>query len=105
MPSGRVSGIDAFQVHLRNALTYLDDLLSFHGQKCWRRLRFASYIGKQKAFETICQRITQNDPETVVFFGDGWFSSSSRGCAAGPVKSLYRDLRRRCTVRLTSEFR
>ena len=96
MPSGRVSGIGVFQEHLRYALRHLDDLLLFYWQKRWRRLRFASYIGKQKAFETVCQRITQNDPNTVVFFGDGRFSSSSRGCAAGPVKSLYHQLRRRC---------
>ena len=41
----------------------------------------------------------------MVAFGDGAFSSSSRGHPPGPVKGLYRELKRRGRVRHVDEFR
>lgn len=45
--------------------------------------------------------------QTVVAFGDAAFSSSSRGHPPGPVKTLYRELKRRLRgrVRKVDEFR
>ena len=81
-------------------------ILSFYGQKKQKRWRWKSYINKQKTFDKLCNRITGGNPRTVVAFGDGRFSSTSRGHAPGPVNELYTQLRRRrCRVRKVDEFR
>jgi hypothetical protein len=105
IPTNRCSAVDDYQVYLRYLLPHLSTLLGFYGANRWCRQRFGSYIAKQKAYDVVCNRITKGDPNTVVFYGNAGFSSSSRGHAPGPVKEMRRQLAKRCTVRLTSEFR
>ena len=106
-PSPRCYSVAAFQVYLHHVLAHKDALLEFYGSLRWRRLRWKSHINRTKAYDELCQRVTGGDPETVVAFGDGRFSSSSRGHAPGPVKTLYRELKRRLRGRMrkVDEFR
>ena len=64
-----------------------------------------THINKQKAYDEICRRITNNDKRTVIAFGNGGFSSTSRGHASGPVKQFLWELRKRCRVRIVDEYR
>jgi len=68
-------------------------------------MKWKTYINKQKAYDEICSRITNNDKRTVIAFRNGGFSSTSRGHASGPVKQLLWELRKRCQVRIVDEYR
>jgi hypothetical protein len=107
IPTPCCTDVAGFQTYLTYLLAHRDTFLEFHGATRWRRLRWKSYIERTKAYNTLCQRITANDPTTVVAFGDGRFSSSSRGHASGPVQGLYRELKKRLRgrVRLVDEYR
>jgi hypothetical protein len=94
-----------FQTYLQYVLLHKDTLLDFYGERKWRKLKWRAYTCKQRAFNEICNRITRGDSNTVVAYGNGGFSSSSRGHASAPVKQLYQQLRRRCRVRLMDEHR
>ncbi|RIB06869.1 hypothetical protein C2G38_2046461 [Gigaspora rosea] len=62
---------------------------------------------RNKAYDKICERITKKNPRTIVAYGDGKFSSCSKGHVSGPIKGLYRELKRRLgkRVRLVDEYR
>ena len=56
--------------------------------------------------DKICRRILNGVgfvPNAVVAYGAANFSSSSRGHASGPVKKLFRELKKRCIARLVNE--
>lgn len=84
-------------------------LHDFYGSMRMRRLKFQNYRGKKKALATLCKEIVgknsgQFHNDVIVAFGGARFSSSSRGYAPGPVKALYRELKRWCRVRLVGEY-
>lgn len=52
------------------------------------------YIQHQRVIDQVCQQIIGPDPEhTVIVFGDGAFSSTSKGFPPCPVKRIRRRLR------------
>ena len=102
MPTSSCSSIDGYRNHLTYILQHKQTLLEFYGERKWSRMRWKTHINKQKAYDEICSRITNNDKRTVIAFGNGGFSSTSRGHASGPVKQLLWELwelwelRKRC---------
>jgi hypothetical protein len=105
MPTSSCSSIDGYRNHLTYILQHKQTLLEFYGERKWSRMRWKTHINKQKAYDEICSRITNNDKRTVIAFGSGGFSSTSRGHASGPVKQLLWELRKRCRVRIVDEYR
>jgi hypothetical protein len=105
MPTPSRSSIDDYRHYLAYILQHKQTLLEFYGERKWSRMRWKTYINKQKAYDEICKRITSNDKRTIVAFGNGGFSSSSKGHAPGPVKQLLWELRKRCRVRTVDEYR
>ena len=79
-------------------LQHKQTLLEFYDERKWSRMRWKTHINKQKAYDEICSR-------TVIAFGNGGFSSTSRDHASGPVKQLLWELRKRCRVRIVDEYR
>jgi len=105
MPSSKVTTVSALQLHLSHLLLHLEKLLGFYGARRHRRQSFGVYRKKIKTLDKFCRRLSRGDPATVVAFGDGMFSSSSRGHAAAPVKGLRSRLRQHCRVVDVDEFR
>ena len=107
IPTSAVTNVYEYGSYLAYILFYLDIILDFYCEHRWHQLQWKSFINKQKAFDDIlCKRITNgNGDNTVVAFGDGKFSSTSRGHAPGPVKQFRRELSRHCKVVNVDEFR
>ena len=107
VPTSGCTTIAEFQTYATYVLLHRDAILEFYGAVRWRRLRWKCHMGRSKAYDQVCKRITADDPETFVAFGDGHFSSSSRGHAPAPVKGLYKELKRRLgrNVRLVDEYK
>ena len=105
MLSPSCSSIDGYKHYLTYILQYKQTLLEFYGERKWSRMRGKTYINKQKAYDELCKRITNNDKSTIVAFGNGGFSSTSKSHASGPVKQLLWELRKRCRARSVDEYR
>jgi hypothetical protein len=105
IPTYCTSAIATYRKYLEYVLQHINALLEFYGKIRWRRLRWKGYIGRQKGYNIVSKRITAGKPTTVVAFGAAGFSSSSRGHAAGPVKGLYQELKKRCRTIKVDEFR
>ena len=71
----------------------LSSALEFFGSPRQRHLRFATYSATQKAYTKVGMSIAQGNCNAVIAFGDGSFSSSSRGHPSGPVKGLFKHLK------------
>ena len=111
LPPRGVADVYEFRDHLFELVAHQHDLLKFYNLPKHRRLRLHTYMKKQKAYNTICNRILSPSPNqppnfsSIVAFGAAGFSSSSRGYASAPVKGLRRELSKRCSVVLVDEFK
>jgi Putative transposase DNA-binding domain len=91
--------------HLRYVLTHYRVLHEFFGQLRWRRLRWKTRIKKMEAYDILADQLTAGAASTVIAYGGGQFSHASRGSTPTPNKHLFVELKKRCRVRLTPEFR
>lgn len=106
MPTPRCSSTAAYSNHLALFLANRDELLGFYREMKWRRLRWKTRIKRQKAYDTLCGEIGNHEVEAVIIYGNGAFSSTSRGHPSAPKKGLFTELRRRYkNTRLGSEYR
>jgi hypothetical protein len=106
LPTPRCSSTDAYKLYLTLFLANRDELLGFYRDVKWRRLRWKTRIKRQKAYETLCRELSNNDPDAVIIYGNGAFSSTSGGHASAPKKGLFKELRRRYrNTRMGSEYR
>jgi hypothetical protein len=67
--------------------------------------RLKNYIGTQVAWSKITSRITQDDPDTVIAFGDASFNHASKGHHATPNVRAKKEFAKKARVRLTNEHR
>ncbi|CAG8627414.1 28884_t:CDS:2, partial [Racocetra persica] len=107
IPTPSCSSITSYNNYLVYVLQHMRTLIEFYGARRWLRMRWKSYINRNKAYNKLCERITNKNPRTIVAYGDGKFSSCSKGHVSGPIKGLYKELRRRLgrRVRLVDEYR
>ncbi|KAI8820522.1 uncharacterized protein EV422DRAFT_567950 [Fimicolochytrium jonesii] len=105
MPTAKTASVVSFCRHLHHALKHMLTLIDFYGQRRWKRLRWKSHIAKEKAWDVLVKRITQNNPRTIVAFGNGQFALNSRGHASTPTKALGQRLRGKCRLRKIDEYR
>jgi hypothetical protein len=82
-------------------------LLEFYAARRFRRLRFKTFIRKQKAVEKLVRDLRggHKKEEVTIILGDASFPSSGRGCPPVPTKSLHRAIVARADVILYDEFR
>jgi Putative transposase DNA-binding domain len=104
VPTSKVMETARYEEYLRYLLPRLETVLIFYNERRWRRLRFGSYIGKQKAFDQLTRRFIHRYPRAVVAFGSAMFDHASRGHKAGPVKGFKKELEKRCKVVLVGEY-
>ncbi|KAJ3292996.1 hypothetical protein HK104_004841 [Borealophlyctis nickersoniae] len=104
-PPKRVPSVTQFLDHCHHVAQHLDTLVDFYGSPRFTRQKFKTYVGKQKAFDEISKRLTGGDRRVIIAFGNGSFPHNSRGGDSTPLRRLFWELRRRCTVRLVDEYR
>lgn len=104
-PSPKCCTTEEYNAYLHHFLDLRDDILGFYRDPKWRRLRFKTRITRQKAYETLARELTCGDKKCIIAYGSGGFSSTSKGHAPTPNKHLFLELKKRCKVRLVSEYR
>ncbi|GAQ90305.1 hypothetical protein KFL_006240080 [Klebsormidium nitens] len=87
--------VDGFSERLDAELAKMDHLLAFFGQRRWAKSRWAGWMGKQRAMNTLASCIHGDAAQLVVGFGDGRFNPHIRGHPPAAVKGLRRALTRR----------
>jgi len=105
-PSTRVITCERFNMHLSYVQENMEILLNFYTAARFSRQKLKSYVGKQKTWNKITERITMNKDNPVIAFGNGTFKHNSRGLPTTPLKRIYTELKKkRVKVRLIDEFR
>ena len=111
MPSKKTNNMNSYIEYIIYSLTGLTKCLKFHLEKPFRKLKFTSYIYKQKTINELCKKITGknhiNDKKRVLVGFGNWSSQKDsiiRGHRRGPVVSLKRELKRWCKLKLVDEY-
>ena len=111
MPSKKTNNMNSYIEYIIYSLTGLTKCLKFHLEKPFRKLKFTSYIYKQKTINELCKKITDknhiNDKKRVLVGFGNWSSQKDsiiRGHRRGPVVSLKRELKRWCKLKLVDEY-
>ena len=111
MPSKKTNNMNSYIEYIMYSLTGLTKCLKFHLEKPFRKLKFTSYIYKQKTINELCKKITGknhiNDKKRVLVGFGNWSSQKDsiiRGHRRGPVVSLKRELKRWCKLKLVDEY-
>ena len=102
-PTPKTAGLDGALSHVRFVVRRLDSNVQFACSRRVKRLAFTTYTKGQRALSDLTFLLSGGDPSTVVAFGAGTFSPTSKGHAPGPVKKLRRELSSICRVRATNE--
>jgi hypothetical protein len=102
-PTPKTAGLDGALSHVRFVVRRLDSNVQFACSRRVKRLAFTTYTKGRRALSDLTFLLSGGDPSTVVAFGAGTFSPTSKGHAPGPVKKLRRELSSICRVRATNE--
>jgi hypothetical protein len=105
MPSTKTSTLEAYKVHIRHVLTNMDEVMSFYNAQRFKRLRWKTYINRQKAYEKLVADLTAGDRSTLIVWGDARFPSAGRGSPAVPTSSLRKKVGSRARTIDHDEFR
>ena len=111
MPSKKTNNLNLYLKYISYTLSGLTVCLKFHFDKPFRKLKFTSYIFKQKTINNLCKKITTkkniNDTKKVLVGFGNWSSQKDsiiRGHRRGPVVRLKHELKRWCTLKLVDEY-
>ena len=109
MPTRKTSHLEVLKQHILFVLPVMDQMMQWHMDKPFRKLKLRRYISSKKALQKICNELTSKaGPRTLIGFGD-WSNRDTAGIIkkspAGPVKKLEAELKKRCRVVPVDEFR
>ena len=112
MPTNKTNDITNYLNYVTYSLSELTRCLKFHFDKPMRKLRFTTYIYKQKTMNELCKQITEkkhiNDKsKALIGFGD-WSNQKDsiiKGHRRGPIVALKRELKKWCKLCVVDEFR
>ena len=99
MPSRKTNNMNSYIKYITYSLIGLTKCLKFHLEKPFRKLKFTTYIYKQKTMNELCKKITGknniSDPKKVLVGFGNWSSQKDsiiRGHRRGQVVALKREL-------------
>ncbi len=78
--------------YLEQVLPILDTIITTYEVKSLRRLRFQSYMKRDKTLDSICKRITTSKENVLVAFGDASSCHTGFGYAPAPLGRLRKRL-------------
>ncbi|KAJ3337404.1 hypothetical protein HDU93_001104, partial [Gonapodya sp. JEL0774] len=92
MPSPKTAEPASLHLYLVFFLNHLGQMLDFYSQHCWRKLRFKSKIGQQRALSKLVERFTQGrkPSDCIIAWGAASFNQSSPGHPTSPNKLIRR---------------
>ena len=113
MPTNKTNDVSCYLLYIKHSLLNLDQLLHFHYDKPFRRMRITTHIYQQKTMHELCKRITNkkhpHDKNIKALIGIGNWSSQHdsiiRGHCRGPIVALKRELKKWCKLVEVDEFR
>ena len=113
MPSNKTNNSNKYLDYLKYSLVGLTNCLKFHFDKPFRKLKFTTYIFRQKTIKELCSEITGkkhiNDKsvKSLVCFGN-WSSQKDsiiKGHHRGSVVYLKNELKKWCKFVVIDEFK
>ncbi|KAI3655366.1 hypothetical protein MP638_001193, partial [Amoeboaphelidium occidentale] len=101
-PTSKCHTSEDYSKYLQHFFSIRDDIFDFFWQLKWHRLKFKTRITRQKAYDQLAKELTKGDPNTIIAYGAGKFDCSSKGHAPAPNRHFFKELKKRCRVRLVS---
>ena len=84
--------LNEWSSYLQHVLPILDTIIATYEAKSLRRLRFQSFMKRDKTIDTICKRITASKENVLVAFGDANSCHTGFGYAPAPLGRLRKRL-------------
>jgi hypothetical protein len=103
--SAKTSSLELFKEHASHVLDNLVTVMSFYSAQRFKRLRWKTYIRRQKAYEKLVKDLTGGHKETLIVWGDSRFPSAGKGSPAVPTSTLRKMVGARARVLDHDEFR
>jgi hypothetical protein len=105
--SAKTSSLELFKEHASHVLAHLVTVMGFYSAQRFKRLRWKTYIRRQKAYEKLVKDLTAGgDPKkTLIVWGDARFPSNGRGSPSVPTSTLRRKVGARVRTLDQDEYR
>jgi hypothetical protein len=103
--SAKTSSLERFKEHARHVLANLRTVMDFYSAQRFKRLRWKTYIRRQKAYEKLVKDLTAGDKKTLIVWGDARFPSAGKGSPAVPTSTLRRKVGARVRTLDQDEYR
>jgi hypothetical protein len=86
--TAKTSSLAAYKAHAANVLTSMVAVMDFYNSSRFKRLRWKTYIKRQKAYEKLVADLKGGEEQTLIVWGDAKFAASGRGSPAVPTSSV-----------------
>ncbi len=102
--SAKTSSLELFKSYARHVLANLETVMSFYSSQRFKRLRWKTYISRQKAYEKLVSELTAGNSDSLIVWGDASFPSTGKGGPAVPTSGLRKKVGSRARVLDHDEF-
>jgi hypothetical protein len=88
VPTTKTSSLALYKNHARHVLEFMQPVMEFYHTKCFKRLKWKSYIETQKAYEKVVKILQGGVRNTLVVWGNAKFAPSGRGSPPVPTTKM-----------------
>jgi hypothetical protein len=103
--TAKTSHLDVLRSHTRHVLANLRTVMAFYNTQRFKRLRWKTYISKQKAYEKLVAALKGDSKNPLIVWGNANFPSAGRGSPAVPTTTLFKKVASRLNTVDEDEFR
>jgi hypothetical protein len=103
--SAKTSNLETYKTHIKHVLANLVTVMNFYSTQRFKRLRWKTYIKRQKAYEKLVADLKGGEENTLIVWGDARFAASGRGSPAVPTSSMRKKVGSRVECLDHDEFR
>jgi len=103
--SAETSSLELFKAYAHHVLANPETVMSFYDSQRFKRLRWKTYMSRQKDYEKLISDLTAGDPNALIVWGDARFPSAGRGSPAVPTSGLRKNIGSRARALDHDEFR
>ena len=96
--------LDDIKKSIKYFHNYIEDIFEIYFKHKITYYKWKTYIREQKAYDKITDELTGGNKNSIVVFGAGSFSSTSKGHISGPVKKLRKHLKKKCNFVDENEY-
>jgi hypothetical protein len=103
--TAKTASLDVYKAYIQHALANMVTVMKFYSTQRFKRLRWKTYIKRQKAYEKLVADLKGGEENTLVVWGDAKFAAAGRGSPAVPTSTMRKKTGSRVKCVDQDEFR